>query len=150
MAGRRSKLVDSLDGILDRQQQALDAERQAAQASHTAHTHFLTALGALYTAPDADPASEAVLSQLIRLIPQHWQAFEAHQSPLSTWNMLLKATETLMRVRQAVARGAENRQAYQEFQHWLEAMGVEARTRARETSDGAPSDEENEEEEDDG
>lgn len=92
---------------------------------------FLADLHALVDTAGVDPASEQVLSAQWKLLAKHWRAFETQQSDLSTWTMLLKTQETLMRVRTANARNAGGQAIQDEFQQWLNEMGMEARTGAR-------------------
>src|SRR5262245_37547381 len=64
-----------------------------------------------------DMASEACWQELSRVVAQFWLVFQADQSPLSTWNMLARCTETILRIRvmSKGMRGESGADALEEF-----------------------------------
>lgn len=68
-----------------------------------------------------DIASEACWQELSQVIAQYWLVFQNDQSPLSTWNMLSKCTEVILRIRlaQKSAGAMGGQDALEEFRSFM-------------------------------
>lgn len=68
-----------------------------------------------------DIASEACWKELSKVVAQYWLVFSQEQSPLSSWGMLAKCTETILKIR-AVAKaekGSSGGEALAEFRQMM-------------------------------
>ena len=77
-----------------------------------------------------DLAAEATWQDLGQMVARFWTVFQTDQSPLSTWGMLSKCTETILRIRvaQKGEQGASGQDALEEFRAFMgEVLGDESR-----------------------
>lgn len=76
-----------------------------------------------------DVASEATWQAFAQVIGEYWLVFQGDQSPLSTWGMIAKCTETVLKIR-AFARlqkGESGQDALAGFRQMMgEVLGDEA------------------------
>jgi hypothetical protein len=73
-----------------------------------------------------DVASELTWQRLSKVIAEYWLVFQTDQSPLSTWNMLTRCAETVLRIRAfGAGRGAgSGADALEEFRSFMgEVLG---------------------------
>ena len=75
-----------------------------------------------------DLASEGCWQELSEVVTQFWLVFQQDQSPLSTWTMLSKCTETILKIRAfTLSRSAKEQgggEALEEFRGFMsEVMG---------------------------
>lgn len=73
-----------------------------------------------------DMASEACWQELSEVVAQYWLVFQQDQSPLSTWGMLAKCTETILKIKayKKVDRGEQGVDALAEFRGMMsEVLG---------------------------
>lgn len=69
-----------------------------------------------------DVASEACWQEFSRVLAQHWLVFSGDQSPLSTWGMISKCTETILKIRMAkrAMKGEGEADALEAFRSFME------------------------------
>lgn len=69
-----------------------------------------------------DVASEACWQEFSRVLAQHWLVFRGDQSPLSTWAMISKCTETILKIRMAqrALKGEGGADALEQFRAFME------------------------------
>lgn len=69
-----------------------------------------------------DVASEACWQEFARVLAQHWLVFYGDQSPLSTWAMVAKCTETILKIRLAkrATKGEGEADALEAFRSFME------------------------------
>jgi hypothetical protein len=73
-----------------------------------------------------DIAAEVTWQRLSQVITQYWVVFQTDQSPLSTWGMLAKCTDTVLRIRafSKAAKGESGQDALAEFRSFMgEVLG---------------------------
>ena len=68
-----------------------------------------------------DMASEACWQELSEVVAQYWLVFQQDQSPLSTWGMLAKCTETILKIKafKRVEKGESGQDALAEFRGFM-------------------------------
>jgi hypothetical protein len=66
-------------------------------------------------------ASEACWQELSEVVTQHWLVFQHEQSPLSTWGMLAKCTETILKIKafNRVSKDGGGQDALEEFREFM-------------------------------
>jgi hypothetical protein len=69
-----------------------------------------------------DVASEATWQKLSQVIAEYWLVFQTDQSPVSTWTMLTKCTETVLKIRAyaKVDKGTAGADALEEFRGFMQ------------------------------
>lgn len=69
-----------------------------------------------------DVASEQCWQEFSKVLAQYWLVFSGDQSPLSTWAMVAKCTETILKIRlaQRSLRGEGGADALEAFRSFME------------------------------
>jgi hypothetical protein len=83
-------------------------------------TAFARAVGEVLR-ETGDIAAEATWQRLSEVITQYWLVFQTDQSPLSTWGMLSKCTETVLKIRAfaKASKGESGQDALEEFRSFM-------------------------------
>lgn len=69
----------------------------------------------------ADIASEALWQALPKVLMEYWLVFQSDQSPMSTWAMVSKCTETVLKIRMAAKslKGEGSADALEQFRQFM-------------------------------
>lgn len=68
-----------------------------------------------------DIASEALWQALPKVLMEYWLVFQSDQSPMSTWAMVAKCTDTVLKIRMAAKslKGESSADALEQFRAFM-------------------------------